>query len=169
MAELFSLMQESSSCKTDRVEAIRSLLRTFLSDPFQRNAPTTGEISGDARSASLGALSAAADGLAAFQPEAEQHPHLALRATLREAQGRLFSRREKDQEMPNAFSLREKVPEGRMRVLLCQRRRSPMSWRYLKDGSVRRSARKSMTKNAAERNPSSQNRQHLKGVYFLSH
>ena len=103
MAELFSLMQESSSCKSDRVEATRSLLRTSLSDPFQRNAPTTGEISGDARSASLGALSAAADGLAAFQPEAEQHPHPALRAT--------FSRREKDQEMPNAFSLREKVPD----------------------------------------------------------
>jgi hypothetical protein len=69
--------------------------------------------------------------------------------------------------MPNAFSLREKVPEGRMRVLLCQRRLSPMSWRYLKDGSVRRSARKSMTKKAAETNPSSQNRQHLKGVYFF--
>jgi hypothetical protein len=160
MAELFSLMPDSTSCKTDRVVANRSLLRTFLSDPFQRNAPTTGEISGDARSASLGALSAAADGLAAFQPEAEQHPHPALRAT--------FSRREKDQEMPNAFSLREKVPEGRMRVLLCQRRLGLMGWNYLKDGSPRRTVQKSMTKKAAETNPSRQILQQLQGVYFLS-
>ncbi|MGC1676772.1 MAG: hypothetical protein WA740_04490 [Candidatus Binataceae bacterium] len=62
-------------------------------------------------------------------PEAEQHLHPALRAT--------FSRREKDQRCPNAFSLREKVPEGRMRVLLCQRRLSFMSWHYLKHGSPR--------------------------------
>jgi hypothetical protein len=126
MAELFSLMPKSASCKSDRVDTSGTQYRFAL-----------GRV----------------------PPEAEQHPHPALRAT--------FSRREKDQEMPNAFSLREKVPEGRMRVLLCQRRLSPMSWRYLKDGSVRRSARKSMTKKAAETNPSSQNRQHLKGVYFF--
>ena len=161
MAELFSLMPDSTSCKTDRVEANRSLLRTFLSDPFQRNAPTTGEISGDARSASLGALSAAADGLAAFQPEAEQHPHPALRAT--------FSRREKDQEMPNAFSLREKVPEGRMRVLLCQRRLSLIGWHDLKDGSPRQTVRKSRYQKDVRNGPNRRIRQHLQGVYFLSH
>jgi hypothetical protein len=161
MAELFSLMPDSTSCKTDRVEANRSLLRTFLSDPFQRNAPTTGEISGDARSASLGALSAAADGLAAFQPEAEQHPHPALRAT--------FSRREKDQKIkcPNAFSLREKVSKGRMRVLLRERRLNFMGWNYFKVGSPRPTVQKSMTKKAAETDPSSRNRQHFEGVYFF--
>ncbi|MGC1679184.1 MAG: hypothetical protein WA740_16760, partial [Candidatus Binataceae bacterium] len=94
-------------------------------------------------------------------PEAEQHPHPALRAT--------FSRREKDQRCPNAFSLREKVPEGWMRVLLCQRRLSFMSWHYLKVGSPRQSAQKSMTEKAAESNPLARNRQHFQGVYFLSH
>jgi hypothetical protein len=127
MAELFSLMRESSSCKAIRVEANRALHRFALG-----RVPS----------------------------EAEQHPHPALRAT--------FSRREKDQRCPNAFSLREKVPEGRMRVLLCQRRLGLMGWNYLKDGSPRRTVQKSMTKKAAETNPSRQILQQLQGVYFLS-
>jgi hypothetical protein len=166
MAELFSLMPESTSCKTDPVEASRTLLRTILTDPFQRNAPAAGEISRDTCRASLGALPSSGRRLGVSR-EVEQHPHPALRATLRQAQGRLFSRREKDQKMPNAFSLREKVPEGRMRVLLCERRLSFMSWHYLKDGSPRRTAQKSMTEKAAKTNPSSRIRQHFQGVYFL--
>ncbi|MGC1338353.1 MAG: hypothetical protein WA836_09535 [Candidatus Binataceae bacterium] len=125
MAELFSLMPESTSCKAIRVEANRALHR-FASG----RVPS----------------------------EAEQHPHPALRAT--------FSRREKDQICPNAFSLREKVPEGRMRVLLCRRRLSFKSWNY-KNGSLRQKAQKSITEKAAKRNPTRQNRQHFQGVYFL--
>jgi hypothetical protein len=127
MAELFSLMPKSASCKSDRVDTSGTQYRFAL-----------GRV----------------------PPEAEQHPHPALRAT--------FSRREKDQRCPNAFSLREKVPEGRMRVLLCQRRLGLMGWNYLKDGSPRRTVQKSMTKKAAETNPSRQILQQLQGVYFLS-
>jgi hypothetical protein len=41
MAELFSLIPESTSCKTDRVEASRSLSRAILPASFQRAAPAT--------------------------------------------------------------------------------------------------------------------------------
>jgi hypothetical protein len=126
MAELFSLMPESTSCKSDPVEASRTQYRFALD-----RVPS----------------------------EAEQHPHPALRAT--------FSRGEKDQRCPNAFALREKVPEGRMRVLLCQRRLSLKSWNY-KNRSPRQTVQKSMTEKAAETNPSRQIRQHFQGVYFLS-
>ncbi|MGB6089042.1 MAG: hypothetical protein WBG26_06075, partial [Candidatus Binataceae bacterium] len=44
MAELFSLMPESASCKTDRVEATRSLFGTSLPVSFQWNAPATSRI-----------------------------------------------------------------------------------------------------------------------------
>jgi hypothetical protein len=39
MAELFSLMPESTSCKSDLVKATRSISRIILRDPFQWNAP----------------------------------------------------------------------------------------------------------------------------------
>ena len=55
-------------------------------------------------------VSSGRDGLAAF-PGSRAAPSPALRAT--------FSQEGEDQKCPNAFSLREKVPEGRMRVLLC--------------------------------------------------
>jgi hypothetical protein len=54
---------------------------------------------------------------------------------------------------PNAFSLGEKVPEGRMRVLLCQRRLSFKSWNYLKDGSLRQMPENRGTKKTFKANP----------------
>ncbi len=62
----------------------------------------------------------------------------------------------------------QKVPEGRMRVLLCQRRLSLMSWHYLKVGSPRQNVQKLMTEKAAKTNPMSRIRQRFKGVYFSS-
>ncbi|MFZ1888048.1 MAG: hypothetical protein WAU33_08445 [Candidatus Binataceae bacterium] len=112
MAELFSLILESTSCKSDRVEATRTQYRFALG-----RVPS----------------------------EPEQHHHPALRAT--------FSRREKDQKMPECLLLREKVLEGRMRVLLCQRRLSFKSWNYLKDGSLRRMPENRGTKKTFEANP----------------
>jgi hypothetical protein len=42
MAELFSLMPNSTSCKTDRVEATRTLSRTISPASFQRNISRPG-------------------------------------------------------------------------------------------------------------------------------
>jgi len=53
MAELFSLMPEATSCKGDRVEATHSLCRSILPASLLPDAFMTGEISRDARSASL--------------------------------------------------------------------------------------------------------------------
>ncbi|MHB8382690.1 MAG: hypothetical protein ACYDC3_10190 [Candidatus Binataceae bacterium] len=123
MAELFSLMPESTSCKADRVEATRTQY-CFALD--QWNAMATGLISRDTCSASRGAFSGRADGLAALSRK--QSSTLIRRCAPPSPGGRRIKR------CANAFSLREKVPDGRMRVLLCERILSLMSWNYLKDG-----------------------------------
>ncbi|MGC1678246.1 MAG: hypothetical protein WA740_12025 [Candidatus Binataceae bacterium] len=53
MAELFSLMPKSTSCENDRVEANRTQSRTTLPASVPWNAPATGEISRDTRTANL--------------------------------------------------------------------------------------------------------------------
>jgi hypothetical protein len=112
MAELFSLILESTSCKSDRVEANRTQYRFALG-----------------------------------RVPSGQSSTLIRRCAPPSPGGRRIRR------CRNAFFLREKVPEGRMRVLLCQRRLSFKSWNYLKDGSLRQMPENRGTKKTFKANP----------------
>ena len=164
MAELFSLMLESTSCKNDSVEATRSLAQSISHASLRRTAFAMGEISRDTRRARFDAwrvtdrrfaLEMTLDlRLVSFRARASD-AYRVVRATL--------SGRDRERISPSALahlsidcaasSVEEDGPSALGGNL----------------SEPRQGAQKTMTEKAARTNPLSQNRQRLQGVYFLSH
>ena len=172
MAELFSLMLESASCKSDPVAANRSQFSLILRTSLQRDASATGEISRDPRGASLCA-----------RPETISR--FALEMT--PAHGLVSFRA----RAGNAYRVMLAAMSGRRRESLSRARRGKSRPRHLHTlptdcaassvaadgpsaigganiGRVRWSENRG-TKKTSETNPFGKKCQHFEGVYFFSH
>jgi len=170
MAELFSLMPESTSCKAIRVEVSRTRSRSILPAPFQWDPPATGEISRDVRSARLGA-------------RRETISRFALEMTQDQDRGSFRAQVDRQLCVVHRLSRCIHREESRPRHLPTFPMRPAKSSALIPSlsavadgpsaiGESRpwpgQKAQKSITEKAAKRNPTRQNRQHFQGVYFLS-
>ncbi|MFZ0660083.1 MAG: hypothetical protein WAM05_15265, partial [Candidatus Binataceae bacterium] len=158
---------DSTSCKTVPVEGNRSQFRAILAASFRRHALATGEISRDARSASLCARHGAGN-------------RFALEMTLNPRALVLFrARAGSEYRVVLAASSSEAREESRPRHShTLSMHRAKLSPAVAADGPsaiggsrrwLRRTVQKSTTEKAAETNPFGQKRQRFRGVYFLSH
>jgi hypothetical protein len=168
MAELFSLMPESTSCKSDPVEATRTLSRAISPDLFQRNAPATGEISRDAYGARLHA-----------RRETVYRFALEMTRGLVSFRARVGDTDRVVRVTTSGSHREESRPRHSHTLSMECAKPSPSvpSLSVVADGPSaiggsrrwpRQTVRKSMTEKAAETNPMSRNRQYFQGVYFFS-
>ena len=198
MAELFSLMPESASCKNDSVEANRT-----LSQPHLRAFRLSGERCASACGAELPLLVVARRSLPCGKitlPKTEKSrvneqtgAHaIVARASRPWETGPPQARPTNEffRSAPVAFRERNSTALWRrpsrsrqlhpisrcprVRAFIGRRAAGPLSPTGetptpLITCRARRAAQNSMTEKAAERNPPMQIRQHFQGVYFLSH
>jgi len=166
MAELFSLMPESTSCENDRVEASRTLLRSALPTMLHVDAFAAGEIPRDPCSARQSARRAAGSRLALGMTRDLRLVSFRARAgnvyRVMLATGRGGDREESRPGCLHTLSMDRAKPSFPVAADGLSAIGESRCW-------PRQKVQKSMTKKAAERNPSSQKWQRLQGVYFLSH
>jgi hypothetical protein len=165
MAELFSLMLESTSCKGIRVEAIRIFARRSLPAFLPENAFATAEISRDSHGAKPCACHTTdshyalemtyGDRLVSFRARAGD-AYRVVRATSSAA-----DREESRPRHLHTLSMRRATPSSSMeadgRSAIGESRRRP-----------RQTGRKSRYQKDVGNRPIRRNHQHLQRVYFLS-
>ncbi|MHB8384053.1 MAG: hypothetical protein ACYDC3_17130 [Candidatus Binataceae bacterium] len=160
MAELFSLMPESTSCKNAPVAAIRSQSRSTLRNLFQHNTFASRDISRETRRARLCARRGTIR-RCALEITRDPDP-MSFRARAGNAYRVVL-----------ATVIGSDREESRPRhshtfLVECAKLYLPVAQALACALAPRRSVRKSMTEITALRNPMAQNRQLLQGVYFLS-